>query len=53
MMSLSAKFVGNVEITRTPDKYDLNHLNKIVEVFDCSIKDFLPDYPLPGEIPKR
>lgn len=42
-MGLSEKFVGNVESSKTSDKYNLNHLNKIAEIFDCSIRDFFPD----------
>lgn len=45
-MGLSSKFVGNVESSKTPDKYNLNHLNKIAGIFNCSIKDFFPDQPL-------
>ena len=52
-MELNAKFVGNVESSKTPDKYNLNHLNKIAVIFKCSIKDFLPDHPIPGETSKK
>lgn len=52
-IGLNEKFVAKVENPSYPDKYNLNHLNKIAEVLGCSIKDFLPDKPLPGEIPKR
>ena len=45
-MGLSEKFVGNVESTKTSDKYNLNHLNKIAEILDCSMKDFFPEKPL-------
>ncbi|WP_426329066.1 helix-turn-helix domain-containing protein [Pedobacter sp. R-06] len=50
LMGLNGKFVGNVESTKTPDKYNLNHLNKIAEIFECSIKDFFPEKPISGEI---
>mgnify|MGYP001154351114 CR=1 FL=1 len=50
LMGLNGKFVGNVESTKTPDKYNLNHLNKIAEIFECSIKDFFPEKPIQGEI---
>lgn len=49
-MGLNSKFVGNVESTKTDDKYNLNHLNKIAEILECSIKDFFPEKPIPGEI---
>jgi transcriptional regulator with XRE-family HTH domain len=45
-IGLSSKFVGNVESSKTPDKYNLNHLDKIAGILNCSIKDFLPDQPL-------
>lgn len=50
LMGLNGKFIGNVESTKTPDKYNLNHLNKIAEIFECSIKDFFPEKPILGEI---
>jgi len=53
MMGLNSKFVGNVESPRTADKYNINHLNKIAEVIHCSIKDFFPDQPFEGDLPKR
>ncbi|AMP98665.1 DNA-binding protein [Pedobacter cryoconitis] len=52
-MELSSKFVGNVESSKTPDKYNINHLNKIAEILQCSIKDFFPDKPISGEILKK
>jgi transcriptional regulator with XRE-family HTH domain len=42
-MDLNPKFVGNVESTKTPDKYNLNHLYKIAEILGCSMKDFFPE----------
>lgn len=45
-MGLSEKFVGNVESTKTSDKYNINHLNKIAETLNCSIKDFFPNDPI-------
>lgn len=52
-MELNAKFVGNVESSKTPDKYNLNHLNKIAEILYCSIKDFVPEQPFSGDISKK
>ena len=52
-MGLNAKFVGNVESSKTPDKYNLNHLNKISEILECSIKDFFPNQPIPSEFSKK
>ncbi len=48
-MGLNAKFVGNVESSKTPDKYNLNHLNKIAIILNCSVKDFFPDIPIASE----
>ncbi|MDQ8051906.1 MAG: XRE family transcriptional regulator [Pedobacter sp.] len=44
-MDLSPKFVGNVESLKSNDKYNLNHLNKLAVIFECSIKDFFPEKP--------
>lgn len=52
-MGLSHKFVGNVESPKTPDKYNINHLNKIAELLNCSIRDFFPIKPIPGDLVKR
>lgn len=45
-MDLSSKFVGNVESGKNRLKYNINHLNKLAFIFECSIKDFFPDKPL-------
>lgn len=50
-MELNAKF-GNVESNKTPDKYNLNHMNKIAAILERSIKDFFPDKPLATKNPK-
>jgi transcriptional regulator with XRE-family HTH domain len=39
-------FVGHVESQSDRAKYNLSHLNEVAKVFNCSIKDFLPDRPL-------
>lgn len=44
-MELSSKFVGNVESPKTTDKYNINHLNRIAVILNCSIKDFFPEKP--------
>lgn len=43
---LSIGFIGDVESTKSRAKYNLNHLNEIAKVLECSPKDFLPDQPL-------
>ncbi|PTQ92436.1 Cro/C1-type helix-turn-helix DNA-binding protein [Mucilaginibacter yixingensis] len=50
MMGLNEKFVSKVETTNRAEKYNINHLNKIAEILQCSIKDFFPEQPLPGEL---
>jgi transcriptional regulator with XRE-family HTH domain len=39
-------FIGNVENPKYKDKYNLDHLNRIAKLLECSPKDFLPDNPL-------
>jgi transcriptional regulator with XRE-family HTH domain len=45
-IGVSPGFIGNVESSKFSAKYNLNHLNKFAEVFNCSPKDFLPETPL-------
>ena len=45
-MELSIGFIGNVENPKLRAKYNLNHINTLAKVFDCSPKDFLPEFPL-------
>ena len=44
-MNISISFIGNVENPKERAKYNLDHINKLAEVFKCSPKDFLPDHP--------
>lgn len=46
LIDTSDKFVGNVESGKSKHKYNLNHLNKLANILECSIKDFFPDQPL-------
>lgn len=43
LMDLSIGFVGRVESPKFPAKWNLDHLNKLAEVLECSPKDFIPD----------
>jgi len=45
-MELSIGFIGNVENPKLRAKYNLNHINTLAKVFECSPKDFLPELPL-------
>lgn len=42
-LNVSPGFIGKVESSNSSSKYNLNHLNKIAEIFGCSPKDFLPE----------
>ena len=52
-MGLNEKFIGHVESIRAKEKYNINHLNKIAELFNCSLRDFFPEHPIKGELVKR
>jgi len=52
MMGLNEKFVTKVENPNRIEKYNINHLNKIAEILECSIRDFFPEDPIPGELQK-
>lgn len=42
-INISKGFIGDAENINMPAKYNLNHLNELAKVFNCSPKDFLPD----------
>lgn len=44
-LNLSVGFLGHIESPKFRAKYNLNHLNELAKIFDCSIKDFMPDMP--------
>jgi len=46
MLDLSIGFIGDVESTKSRAKYNLNHINKLAEIFECSPREFLPDTPV-------
>ena len=41
-LEVSLGFIGQVESSKYPAKYNLNHLNKLAGIFECSPKDFIP-----------
>tara|TARA_R110002096_G_scaffold157752_3_gene322954 strand:+ start:2056 stop:2283 length:228 start_codon:yes stop_codon:yes gene_type:complete len=45
-LEMSSSFVSHVESVRRRAKYNINHLNKIAKIFNCSPKDFFPEKPL-------
>ena len=42
-LGVSYGFIGRIESDKYPDKYNLNHINKLSIIFNCSPKDFLPE----------
>ena len=45
LLDVSNGFIGQVESSNSPTKYNLDQLNKLAIIFKCSIKDFMPDQP--------
>ena len=46
ILEVKASFIGNVESTAHPAKYNLRHINKLADHFGISPKDFLPSKSL-------
>ncbi|MCH3923439.1 MAG: helix-turn-helix domain-containing protein [Bacteroidales bacterium] len=42
-MGVATGFVGKVESSTSLSKYNLNHINKISEIFDISPRELLPE----------
>ena len=45
-LGMSDSFISHVESTTRRAKYNLNHLNALAQVLQCSPKDFWPDKPI-------
>ena len=45
-LDVSIGFIGDIENPKYRAKYNLNHINELAKIFDCSPKDFLPKEPL-------
>jgi transcriptional regulator with XRE-family HTH domain len=45
-LNVSPGFVGMVESKKFNTKYNLNHINKLAKIYNCSPKDFFPDRTL-------
>ncbi len=43
LLEVSVGFIGDIENPRYRAKYNLNHLNELAKILDCSPKDFLPE----------
>ncbi len=49
-LNVSSGFISSIESTKGSAKYNLNHINKLSSLFNCSPKDFLPlNYLKDGE----
>lgn len=46
LLDVSDSFIGQVENPKSRAKYNLNHINELAKIFNCSPKDFLPELPL-------
>lgn len=42
-LNMNDSFVGHVETPKRRAKYNINHINALAKIFNCSPKDFLPD----------
>jgi len=49
-MGFTRSFIGHVETRSKRAKYNINHLNTIAKILNCSVKDFFPEKAL-GEKP--
>ena len=45
-LGVSNGFIGQVESVKFPAKYNLDHIDKLAKIFQCSPKDFIPDRPI-------
>jgi len=45
-LDMNDSFVSHVESASKRAKYNINHLNQIAKVFNCSPRDFLPEKSL-------
>ncbi|KAA6335331.1 hypothetical protein EZS27_016421 [termite gut metagenome] len=44
--NLSQSFVAHVENPRFRAKYNICHINDFAHFFQCSLYDFIPEYPI-------
>ncbi|MGY3214037.1 helix-turn-helix transcriptional regulator [Mucilaginibacter sp. HD30] len=45
-LDVTDSFIGAIENPLHRAKYNIDHLNKLAKIFNCSPKDFFPDNPL-------
>lgn len=46
LLDVSVGFIGDVENPKYRAKYNLNHINELARILECSPKDFLPEKPV-------
>ena len=44
-LNVSNGFIGQAESSKSPTKYNLNHINSLAIIFNCSVQEFLPKEP--------
>ena len=42
-LNVSQSFIRNIENENDDTAYNIDHLNEIANIFDCSIRDFFPE----------
>ena len=42
-LNVSQSFIRNIENENDDTAYNIDHLNEIGKIFDCSIRDFFPE----------
>ena len=42
-LNVSQIFIRNIENENDDTAYNIDHLNEIAKIFDCSIRDFFPE----------
>ncbi|HEV7737467.1 MAG TPA: helix-turn-helix transcriptional regulator [Chlamydiales bacterium] len=45
-LEVSSGFIGQAESPKYPTKYNLQHINRMAKVFNCSLHEFLPKKPI-------
>jgi transcriptional regulator with XRE-family HTH domain len=46
LLDVSTGFIGDIENPKYRAKYNLNHINELAKILECSPKDFFPEKPL-------
>ncbi|WP_052956094.1 helix-turn-helix transcriptional regulator [Flavihumibacter petaseus] len=49
-MGLDPSFIGNIESKKSKDKYNINHVQRLAYIFNRSLCDFIPHFPLMEDI---